>query len=142
MKIKKLTPFMGSYGIGISRIPAAIIEHSSDERGILWPEEVSPFEVVIINLINDSDETNKVSNDLYQNLKSKNIDVIYDDRNERPGIKFSDSDLIGIPIQIIIGKNLINDGNVTLKFRKDGKEINLTNDKVLDIIIKKLKNNK
>ncbi len=139
---KKLTPFMGSYGIGISRIPAAIIEHSSDERGILWPEEVSPFEVVIINLINDSDETNKVSNDLYQNLKSKNIDVIYDDRNERPGIKFSDSDLIGIPIQIIIGKNLINDGNVTLKFRKDGKEINLTNDKVLDIIIKKLKNNK
>ncbi len=135
-----LTPFMGSYGIGISRIPAAIIEYLNDERGILWPSEISPFNVIILNLINDSDQTNEFCGDLYNELKNK-VDVIYDDRNERPGIKFSDSDLIGIPIQILIGKNLINDGNVTIRYRKDRNEINLKKEEVIDFIIKNAKNN-
>ncbi len=135
----KLTPFMGSYGIGISRIPAAIIEYSNDDKGILWPNQISPFNVIIINLINDNGLTTKFSEDLYLNLKEKNIDVIYDDRNERPGIKFSDADLIGIPIQIIIGKNLINDGNVTVKFRKNVSEINLSKNEILNFIVKNIK---
>ena len=98
---------MGSYGIGISRIPAAIIEASNDDNGIIWPKEVSPFDVVLINLISNNESTVSFCENLYSKLKAKNYDVLLDDRAERPGIKFSDADLIGIPIQIIVGKNFV-----------------------------------
>ncbi len=135
----KILPFMGSYGIGISRIPAAVIEVSNDERGIIWPKEISPFDVVIVDLISKKEKKNQFCLELYNKLGKENIDVLYDDRLERPGIKFSDADLIGIPIQIIIGKNYINDQKLSVKQRKNAQETLLSEDNTINFI-KKLVN--
>ena len=96
---------MGSYGIGISRIPAAAIELSNDNNGIIWPKELSPFSVHLINVNIDDSECSEFCEKLYTEIKERKIDIIYDDRNERPGKKFSDADLIGIPLQIICGNS-------------------------------------
>ncbi len=135
----KILPFMGSYGIGISRIPAAVIEVSNDERGIIWPKEISPFDVVIVDLISNNETKSHFCAELYNKLKKENIDVLYDDRSERPGIKFSDADLIGIPIQIIIGKNYINDQKLSVKERKNAQETLLLEEDAINFI-KKLVN--
>ena len=129
----KIYPFMGSYGIGISRIPAAIIESSNDNNGIIWPKEVAPFDIILINLTSDNQDTHDFCENLYVNLK-KNYEVLLDDRSERPGIKFSDADLIGIPIQIIVGKNFIDNKVVSIKTRKDLKETSVSSDNVIDFI--------
>ena len=125
---------MGSYGIGISRIPAAIIESSNDSNGIIWPEEVSPFDITLINLISDNQSTNIFCDQLYLNLKKNNYDVLLDDRSERPGIKFSDADLIGIPIQIIVGKNFIENKEIGVKIRKDSKELTVSSDNIIEFL--------
>ena len=125
---------MGSYGIGISRIPAAIIESSNDNNGIIWPKEVSPFDIVLINLISDNKSTNIFCEQLYANLKKNNYDVLLDDRSERPGIKFSDADLIGIPIQIIVGKNFIDNKEIGIKTRKDLKELTVCSDNIIEFL--------
>ena len=130
----KIYPFMGSYGIGISRIPAAIIESSNDSNGIIWPEEVSPFDITLINLISDNQSTNIFCDQLYLNLKKNNYDVLLDDRSERPGIKFSDADLIGIPIQIIVGKNFIENKEIGVKIRKDSKELTVSSDNIIEFL--------
>ena len=96
---------MGSYGIGISRIPAAAIELSNDNNGIIWPKALSPFSVHLINVNIDDSECSEFCEKLYTEIKERKIDIIYDDRNERPGKKFSDADLIGIPLQIICGNS-------------------------------------
>ena len=101
----KIKPYMGSYGIGVSRIPAAIIELFHDKKGIIWPNEISPFQVSIINLISTDSECTNFCNEIYSLFQSNKIEVLYDDRKERPGIKFADHDLIGIPLQIIVGKS-------------------------------------
>jgi prolyl-tRNA synthetase len=131
---------MGSYGIGISRIPAAIIEKFNDEKGIIWPKEISPFEVILLNLIPKNADVNNLCEKLYQNLKKSNIDIIYDDRSERPGIKFSDADLIGIPIQIIVGKNYVNDEKIGIKIRKTNEEQLVELDELYNILPEKIKN--
>ena len=136
---KKITPFMGSYGIGISRIPAAMIEYSHDEKGIIWPVDFAPFKVIIINLLAENDKTSLFSETLYLNLIKKKIDVLYDDRNERPGVKFSDSDLLGIPMKVIVGKNFINDSQVTIKHRADDFESDHHSDEILDYLTKNIK---
>ena len=120
----KIYPYMGSYGIGISRIPAAIIEAFNDEKGILWPKEVVPFDFSIINLMTENKETTEMCDFMYDKY-IKEFDILYDDRNERPGIKFADHDLIGIPIHLIVGKKLVNSKEVSIKERQTGKEINL-----------------
>ena len=130
----KIYPFMGSYGIGISRIPAAIIESSNDNNGIIWPKEVSPFDIVLINLTSDNQITKNFCEDLYTDLKENNYDVLLDDRSERPGIKFSDADLIGIPIQIIVGKNFIDNKEIGVKTRKDLKESAISSDNIIEFL--------
>ena len=120
----KIYPYMGSYGIGISRIPAAIIEAFNDEKGILWPKEVQPFDFSIINLMTENKDTTEICHSIYKKY-IKEFDILYDDRNERPGIKFTDHDLMGIPIHIIVGKKFINTKEVSIKERKTEKEINL-----------------
>ena len=99
----KIQPFMGSYGIGVSRIPAAFIEYSNDENGIIWSKSLSPFSIQLINLLSEDEETKLFCDKNYEKLIKNGFDVIYDDRLERPGKKFSDADLIGTPIQIICG---------------------------------------
>ena len=122
-KGKKINVEMGSYGIGISRLVAAIIESSHDEKGIIWPKNISPFNVGLINLNNKSNELIKISNELYNYLIKNNIDVLYDDTNERPGEKFANMDLIGIPLQIIIGEKSFKKNSVEIKDRKTYKII-------------------
>ena len=125
---------MGSYGIGISRIPAAIIEASNDDKGIIWPKEVSPFDIILINLTSNNENTTSFCEELYAKLKTNNYDVLLDDRSERPGIKFSDADLIGIPIQIIVGKNFVDKKEIGVKTRKDLKESTVSSENIIEFL--------
>ena len=100
---KQSTVFMGSYGIGISRLVGAIIESSNDEKGIVWPESVAPYDIGLINLKTKDDDISSISDDIYEKLSNSGLDVLYDDKNDNPGVKFSRMDLIGIPHQVIVG---------------------------------------
>jgi prolyl-tRNA synthetase len=111
---------MGSYGIGVSRLVGAIIEASHDEAGIIWPEPVAPFQVGLINLKPGDAPTNAACEDTYGKLRQAGAEVLYDDRDERPGAKFADMDLIGLPWQLIIGPRGIAQGKVELKRRATG----------------------
>ncbi|MBF9232521.1 proline--tRNA ligase [Microvirga alba] len=111
---------MGSYGIGPSRLIAAIIEASHDENGIIWPEAVAPFDVALLNLKVGDAATDEACGKLYRELTAAGRDVLYDDRDERPGGKFATADLIGIPWQVVIGPKGLAEGKVELKHRATG----------------------
>lgn len=125
---------MGSYGIGISRIAAAIIEANHDERGIIWPQSVAPFHVSVINLSIDDEDCVLESFRIYSELKDSGLEVLYDETDERPGSKFATNDLIGTPWQIIVGKKKISSKMVELKHRKTG----LVEDLDPNVAIKKI----
>lgn len=109
---------MGCYGIGVNRIFAASIEQNNDKDGIIWPKSIAPYEVLIIQVDPGDKEIVKESERVYNSLKDKGIEPLLDDRDERPGIKFKDADLIGIPTQVIIGKKNLKDNKIELKIRK------------------------
>ncbi|MGE4371791.1 MAG: proline--tRNA ligase [Xanthobacter sp.] len=111
---------MGSYGIGPSRLVAAMIEASHDEAGIIWPDAVAPFQVGILNLKAGNSETETACEQLYASLTAAGYDVLYDDTEERPGAKFATADLIGLPWQILVGPRGLAEGKVELKRRADG----------------------
>lgn len=121
----KFFPFMGSYGIGVSRIPAAVIESSNKKDGVIWPKNISPFSSIILNLDHKSDVINKFCEEIYYSLKGDGIDILYDNRNERPGVKFSDAELMGIPLIIIIGKDYLNKQSITLINKYSNLEIDV-----------------
>ena len=135
-KGEKINVEMGSYGIGISRLVAAIIESSHDEKGIIWPKNISPFNVGLINLNNRNKELIRIADKLYDYLKKNNIDVLYDDTNERPGEKFANIDLIGVPSQIILGENSLKENSVEIKNRKTKKIIKIKTKNINEIIKK------
>lgn len=112
-----VTPHMGSYGIGVSRLVGGIIEASHDDAGIVWPEAVAPFKVGIINLRGDDAACAKAADDIYQRLEARGIEVLLDDRDERGGAKFATMDLIGLPWQVTVGPKGIAAGVVELKRR-------------------------
>ena len=114
---------MGCYGIGISRIVAAAIEQNHDEKGIIWPKAISPFEILII-VLNDKNDSSVLDQALkiYQELKSDGIDVLIDDRDERAGVKFADADLLGIPKQVIVGKRGIEKNIIEVTSRITGEK--------------------
>lgn len=97
---------MGCYGIGIERIIAAVVEQNHDDKGIIWPVNIAPYKVCIVQISDKDEKQVKVANDLYEKLNSLGIETILDDRKERPGVKFNDMDLIGIPIRITVGKKV------------------------------------
>jgi prolyl-tRNA synthetase len=111
---------MGSYGIGPSRLVAAIIEASHDEAGIIWPEAVAPFRAVILNLKQGASDTDAACEGIYAELAAKGVDTLYHDRDERPGSKFATADLIGVPWQILVGPRSLAEGKVEVKRRSDG----------------------
>ena len=111
---------MGSYGIGPSRLVAAIIEASHDEAGIVWPEAVAPFKVAILNLKQGDGATDGACEKLYSALREKGVDALYHDLDERPGSKFATADLIGVPWQILVGPKGLASGQVEVKKRSDG----------------------
>ena len=121
---------MGSYGIGVSRLVGAIIDAHHDDKGICWPESVSPFLIGIVNLRQNDIECSNLSDTIYNNLLSKDVSVLYDDRDEGAGIKLAEMDLIGIPWQIRIGPRGIKNGNFELLQRKTG---DITEIKVKDM---------
>ena len=126
---KKKTIVMGCYGIGISRIIAAVIEQNNDENGIIWPKSIAPYQVEILPVNVNDNETMQIAENLYKKFLSEKIEVIIDDRNERPGIKFKDADLIGIPIRITISSKKIKDNIVEIHKRDTGenKLVNINN---------------
>ena len=112
---------MGCYGIGVGRTMAAAIEQNFDQDGIIWPIPIAPFKVMVIPLNMKSKEVSNAADKIYEDLSKDKIEVLIDDRNERPGVKFKDADLLGIPLQIIIGDRTLKESAVELKIRKDKK---------------------
>ena len=111
---------MGSYGIGPSRLVAAIIEASHDDNGIIWPQAAAPFDVGLLNLKTGDAGTDAACRELYTALQGTGFDVLYDDRDERPGAKFATADLIGLPWQVVVGPKSLAEGKVELKRRGGG----------------------
>ncbi len=117
---KEVPVHMGSYGIGPSRVVAALIEAGHDENGIIWPDAVAPFAVGIANLKVGDAATDRVCETLHKQLLAAGVDTLYDDRDERPGAKFATMDLIGVPQQVIVGPKGLADNKVELKNRRSG----------------------
>jgi len=132
----KLKPIiMGCYGIGVSRLISAVIEQNNDANGIIWPKELAPYQAIILALDNlDSSMMSEALN-LYKGLKEKGIEVLFDDRDERAGVKFKDADLLGIPLQIIIGKNTLKNNTIEIKIRSTQEKIIKPKEEALRFII-------
>ena len=115
-------PEMGCYGIGASRIVAAAIEQNHDEKGIIWPKALAPFEVALVEVNpKKKEEIKEKSSEIYNLLKENDIDVLWDDREKRPGVKFTDMEVTGIPLTIIIGERTLETGEIEIKKRQDEK---------------------
>ena len=133
----KETPIHGgSYGIGPSRLVAAIIEASHDDAGIIWPEPVAPFKVALLNLKQGDAATDGACEQMYQELTAKGVDVLYHDRDERPGAKFATADLIGLPWQVMIGPRGLAEGKVEVKKRADGSKELMSPAAAVDLLTK------
>jgi prolyl-tRNA synthetase len=126
---------MGCYGIGVGRTVAAAIEQNHDENGIMWPMPLAPYQVIITPVNINDENIKKISEDLYNVLSEKGIEVVLDDRDERAGVKFKDADLIGIPIRVTIGQKTLIERKIEIKLRKSGEVKILTVDDVEDFII-------
>ena len=129
---------MGSYGIGVSRLPAAIIEASHDEAGIIWPVPVAPFEVGLVNLKAGDKDTDAACDDLYGKLENAGIAVLYDDSQERAGAKFASMDLIGLPFQLIVGPKGLKSGEIEVKERKSGERVSVTPEAALKRLVEQV----
>ena len=125
---------MGSYGIGPTRLVAAIIEASHDDAGIKWPEAVAPFKVAILNLKQGDGATDQACESLYGELMAKGVDVLYHDLDERPGSKFATADLIGVPWQVVVGPKGLEAGTLEIKKRADGSRENMTPVAAIDLL--------
>ena len=117
---KALTMFMGCYGIGVTRIVAAAIEQNHDDNGIIWPEAIAPYQVILVPInYQKSLRVQETADALYQQFNAAGIDVLLDDRDARPGVKFADSELMGIPHRIVIGERGLAAGNLEYRHRRE-----------------------
>lgn len=134
----KLHPVeMGCYGFGLERCMAAIVEQHNDASGIIWPTSVAPYEVAVVVVSSKDDEQMRIGNELYEALKKEGIDVLLDDRKERPGVKFKDMELIGIPYRITVGRG-IKDGNVEFRARTADESSDVSLHEIVDMVKKEL----
>lgn len=117
-----LCPHMGSYGIGVARLVAALIEASNDENGIIWHPAVAPFRVAVVNLKGEDQTCTDECERIYRKLRELNLEPLYDDRPLRPGVKFADLELVGIPFQLVVAPRELGEGKVTLKCRRSGEK--------------------
>ncbi|HET9397238.1 MAG TPA: proline--tRNA ligase [Sphingomicrobium sp.] len=127
-----VTPEMGSYGVGVSRLVGAIIEASHDDSGIIWPEAVAPWKVGLVTMRGDDAASVAAANDIYAKLTSAGVEVLYDDRDERGGVKLGSMDLIGLPWQLIVGPRGLASGVVELKNRRTGEREELSIESALE----------
>jgi len=133
-KAAKMT--MGCYGIGVTRIVAAAIEQNHDERGIIWPDTIAPFQLVITPIgYGKSERVTQLSDQCYTQLNALGVEVLLDDRKERPGIMFADADLIGIPHRIVIGEKTLSNNEVEYKSRRADSSVNIAQDKIIDFLV-------
>jgi prolyl-tRNA synthetase len=117
---KEVTLHMGCYGIGVTRIVAAAIEQNHDERGIIWPEPIAPFQVVLVPMgLQKSARVREVADRLYAEFTAAGIEVLYDDRDARPGVKFADAELLGIPHRVVVGERGLEAGKLEYRNRRD-----------------------
>ena len=138
---KNVTMTMGCYGIGVTRIVAAAIEQNHDERGVIWPMAIAPFELAIVPLnMQKSPAVAECAETLYQQCRDAGIDVLMDDRNERPGVKFADMELMGIPHRIVVGDRALAEGNLEYKGRRDDDATLLPVEGILDALRERLAN--
>ena len=137
---KSQTPTMGSYGIGVGRAMAAIAETHCDESGLIWPMSVAPYEVVLTVVKTDDENSMKIADEIYTDLKTSGIDVLLDDREERPGVKFADAELIGIPLRVTIGPRGLENGMVEFLDRSDPEktQTEISVEKVRDFLLEKI----
>jgi prolyl-tRNA synthetase len=123
---KAATMYMGCYGIGVTRVVAAAIEQNNDANGIIWPDALAPFQVVLVPInYQKSDRVMEAADRLYEQFNAAGIDVLLDDRDARPGVKFADSELIGIPHRIVIGERGLNAGNLEYRHRRETESIEI-----------------
>ena len=120
--------YMGSYGIGITRVMGVIVEKFADDKGLIWPENIAPAKVYLVQIGSQSRAT---ADELYQKLQSAGIETIYDDRDERPGVKFADAELLGIPYRVTVSDRLLDDGKWEVSTRQTGEQRLLTADELL-----------
>jgi prolyl-tRNA synthetase len=129
---------MGCYGIGVTRIVAAAIEQNHDKDGIVWPVPIAPYEVMVLELQQDDDTLIATARRIYEELSAAGVDVLYDDRDERAGVKFKDADLIGIPYRIALGKKGLAEGIVELKLRRSPEVRKVKIDEIVPLVIAEL----
>lgn len=130
---------MGCYGIGVSRVVAASIEQNYDDRGIIWPDTIAPFEVVLVPMnMHKSFRVQEVAEQLYQTLRSKGIDVLFDDRKERPGVMFADMELIGIPHTVVIGDRNLDNNEMEYKHRRSSDKEMIKTDEIVHFLLSQL----
>ncbi|GMT42528.1 MAG: proline--tRNA ligase [bacterium] len=122
---KKKTIVMGTYGIGIARIAAAAIEQRHDDHGIEWPFSIAPFHIIILPLNKNDKKVADTAASMEEELENAGYEVLLDDRDERAGIKFNDADLIGVPLQIVVGSRGLKNGEIEIKIRKDGRKMHV-----------------
>ena len=134
------TVVMGCYGIGPGRILASLIEQSNDENGLILPMNIAPYQIALVQIDLKNEEQTKIANDIYDKLTAAGIEVIFDDRDERPGVKFKDMELIGIPARITVGKKIA-DNLVEFKERKNGNHEEISIDEIVEKITKYVKDN-
>ncbi len=128
---KEQTPVVGCYGLGTTRLMGTLVETFADEKGIVWPESVAPFAVHLVSLGKDGDEVAKAADELYTELASRGVEVLYDDRDARAGEKFADSDLLGIPKRIVVGKEAVATGEFEVVNRATGAVERISREDVL-----------
>ena len=133
---QKVAVHMGSYGIGVSRLVGAIIEAYHDEKGIKWPLSVAPFHIAIINLMLEDPSCKKISDEIYQKLLNKNLEILYDDRDCSIGKKLADNELIGTPFQIVVGKRDLKDNLIELKNRTTNESKKMSPEEVINFLLK------
>ena len=122
--------YFGSYGIGVNRLMGVIVEKFADEKGIVWPMSVAPFDVSLVSI----GDVNQEAEALYNELKANGLDALYDDREKRPGEKFADSDLLGMPYRVVISPRLLKDNMLELTNRKTGETLEAKKEEILQIL--------
>lgn len=131
---------MGCYGIGVTRVVAAAIEQNHDDSGIIWPDAIAPFQVAIVPMnMHKSERVKEAAEKLYAELTAAGIEVLFDDRKERPGVMFKDIELIGIPHTVVIGDRSMDEGNFEYKDRKNGDKVAIAMDNIVEHLISKIK---
>ena len=125
---------MGSYGIGLGRLMGTVVEILSDDKGIIWPASIAPFKVHVVELVSNNAKVKETAEKLYETLVKEGIEVLYDDRDARAGEKFNDSDLIGIPVRIVVSDKGLEKGEFEVKLRSNGKVLNLKEQEILKFV--------